>query len=85
MVGLAVLLIYMLLAAQFESYVDPLVIMVAAPLALSGIVGSLVVTHRAFGLTAFIGSLMLVGIAVKNAILVIEPNATPRTPAGDPV
>jgi hydrophobic/amphiphilic exporter-1 (mainly G- bacteria), HAE1 family len=71
-VGLAVLLIYMLLAAQFESYVDPLVILVAAPLALAGIVGSLVITHRAFGLTAFIGSLMLVGIAVKNAILVIE-------------
>jgi len=71
-VGLAVLLIYMLLAAQFESYLDPLVILVAAPLSLVGIVGSLFVTQRAFGLTAFIGSLMLVGIAVKNAILVIE-------------
>jgi HAE1 family hydrophobic/amphiphilic exporter-1 len=71
-VGLAVLLIYMLLAAQFESYVDPLVVMTAIPLSLIGIVGSLVITNRAFGLTAFIGSLMLVGIAVKNAILVIE-------------
>jgi HAE1 family hydrophobic/amphiphilic exporter-1 len=71
-VGLAVLLIFMLLAAQFESYVDPLVIMVSVPLSLVGIVASLVLTHRAFGLTAFIGSLMLVGIAVKNAILVIE-------------
>ncbi|MGH7660972.1 MAG: efflux RND transporter permease subunit [Vulcanimicrobiaceae bacterium] len=71
-IGLAVLLIYMLLATQFESYIDPLVIMVAAPLSLIGIVGSLLITHRAFGLTAFIGSLMLVGIAVKNAILVIE-------------
>ncbi|MBC5805019.1 MAG: efflux RND transporter permease subunit, partial [Candidatus Eremiobacteraeota bacterium] len=71
-VGLAVMLIYMLLAAQFESYVDPLVIMLAVPLSLVGIVLSLVVTQRAFGLTAFIGSLMLVGIAVKNSILVIE-------------
>jgi HAE1 family hydrophobic/amphiphilic exporter-1 len=71
-VALAVLLIYMLLAAQFESYVDPLVVMTAIPLSLIGIVGSLVITNRAFGLTAFIGSLMLVGIAVKNAILVIE-------------
>jgi len=71
-VGLAVVLIYMLLAAQFESYLDPLVIMMSVPLALVGIVLSLVVTQRAFGLTAFIGSLMLVGIAVKNAILVIE-------------
>jgi hydrophobic/amphiphilic exporter-1 (mainly G- bacteria), HAE1 family len=71
-VALAIILIYMLLAAQFESYVDPLVIMTAAPLSLVGIVGSLLITHRAFGLTAFIGSLMLVGIAVKNSILVIE-------------
>jgi HAE1 family hydrophobic/amphiphilic exporter-1 len=71
-VGLAVVLIYMLLAAQFESYVDPLIIMTAIPLSLVGIIVSLVVTNRAFGLTAFIGSLMLVGIAVKNSILVIE-------------
>ncbi|HEY7994451.1 MAG TPA: efflux RND transporter permease subunit [Candidatus Eremiobacteraceae bacterium] len=71
-VGLAIVLIYMLLAAQFESYVDPLIIMTSIPLSLVGIIGSLVVTNRAFGLTAFIGSLMLVGIAVKNAILVVE-------------
>jgi HAE1 family hydrophobic/amphiphilic exporter-1 len=71
-VGLAVLLIYMLLAAQFESYIDPLIIMVSAPLSLVGILAALLITHRAFGLTAFVGSLMLVGIAVKNAILVIE-------------
>jgi hydrophobic/amphiphilic exporter-1 (mainly G- bacteria), HAE1 family len=71
-VTLAIVLIYMLLAAQFESYVDPLIIMTAIPLSLVGIITSLVVTNRAFGLTAFIGSLMLVGIAVKNSILVIE-------------
>jgi len=69
---LAIALIYMLLASQFESFLDPLIIMLAVPLSLVGIVGALFVTHRAFGLTAFIGSLLLVGIAVKNAILVIE-------------
>jgi HAE1 family hydrophobic/amphiphilic exporter-1 len=69
---LAVALIYMLLASQFESFLDPLVIMMAVPFALIGIIASLWITHRAFGLTAFIGSLMLVGIAVKNAILVVE-------------
>jgi HAE1 family hydrophobic/amphiphilic exporter-1 len=69
---LAIALIYMLLASQFESFIDPLVIMVSVPLCLVGIVLSLFLTHRAFGLTAFIGSLMLVGIAVKNAILVVE-------------
>jgi HAE1 family hydrophobic/amphiphilic exporter-1 len=71
-VVLAISLIYMLLASQFESFLDPLIIMMSVPLALGGIVAALFITHRAFGLTAFIGSLMLVGIAVKNAILVVE-------------
>jgi HAE1 family hydrophobic/amphiphilic exporter-1 len=69
---LAIILIYMLLASQFESFLHPLVIMMAVPLSLAGIVFSLVLTGRAFGLTAFIGVLMLVGIVVKNAILVVE-------------
>ena len=69
---LAILLIYMLLVAQFESLLHPLVIMMAVPLSLAGVVLSLVLTHRSFGLTAFIGVLMLVGIVVKNAILVVE-------------
>jgi HAE1 family hydrophobic/amphiphilic exporter-1 len=69
---LAVLLIYMLLASQFESLLHPLIIMFSVPLSLAGVVVALLVTHRAFGLTAFIGLLMLVGIVVKNAILVVE-------------
>jgi HAE1 family hydrophobic/amphiphilic exporter-1 len=71
-VGLAVILIYMLLAAQFESYVDPLVIITAVPLSTVGIVTALLITNRAFGLPAFVGTLMLVGICVKNSILVVE-------------
>jgi HAE1 family hydrophobic/amphiphilic exporter-1 len=69
---LAIALIYMLLASQFESYIHPLTIMLSVPLALVGVVLSLLITHRAFGLTAFIGTLMLVGIVVKNAILVVQ-------------
>ncbi|HZZ64719.1 MAG TPA: efflux RND transporter permease subunit [Candidatus Baltobacteraceae bacterium] len=69
---LAILLIYMLLASQFESLLHPLIIMFAVPLSLAGVVIALVVTQRSFGLTAFIGLLMLVGIVVKNAILVVE-------------
>ncbi len=71
-VMLAVLLIYMLLASQFESLMHPLIIMFSVPLSLAGVVLALVITHRSFGLTAFIGLLMLVGIVVKNAILVVE-------------
>jgi HAE1 family hydrophobic/amphiphilic exporter-1 len=62
----------MLLAAQFESLLHPLVIMTSVPLSLAGVVLALVITHRSFGLTAFIGGLMLEGIVVKNAILVVE-------------
>ncbi len=69
---LAILLIYMLLSSQFESLLHPLIIMVSVPLSLAGVVLALVLTHRSFGLTAFIGMLMLVGIVVKNAILVVE-------------
>jgi HAE1 family hydrophobic/amphiphilic exporter-1 len=87
-VVLAVLLIYMLLASQFESVLHPLVIMISVPLAATGVVFAIVLrnffgnlisgfthapyTQMAFGLTAFIGVLMLVGIVVKNAILVVE-------------
>jgi hydrophobic/amphiphilic exporter-1 (mainly G- bacteria), HAE1 family len=87
-VVLAVLLIYMLLASQFESVLHPLVIMMSVPLAATGVVFAIVLrnlvggtianifhgtyTTMAFGLTAFIGVLMLVGIVVKNAILVVE-------------
>jgi HAE1 family hydrophobic/amphiphilic exporter-1 len=69
---LAVLLIYMLLASQFESLLHPIIIMASVPLSLAGVVLALVITQRSFGLTAFIGLLMLVGIVVKNAILVVE-------------
>ncbi|MGZ3498371.1 MAG: efflux RND transporter permease subunit [Vulcanimicrobiaceae bacterium] len=69
---LAILLIYMLLASQFESLLHPLVIMMSVPLSIAGVILALILTHRSFGLTAFIGVLMLVGIVVKNAILVVE-------------
>jgi len=69
---LAVLLIYMLLAAQFESFVHPLTILASVPLSAIGVALALFLTGRSFGLTAFIGLLMLVGIVVKNGILLID-------------
>lgn len=69
---LAIALIYMVLAAQFESLVYPLVILTSVPLCAIGMVLALFVTGRAFGLTAFIGMLMLVGIVVKNGILLVD-------------
>ena len=74
--GLAVLLaiglIYMLLASQFESFVHPLTVLFSVPLAATGVILALFLSGRSFGLTAFIGVLMLVGIVVKNGILLVD-------------
>jgi len=77
-VVLAVGLIYMLLAGQFESFVHPLTILLSVPLAGSGVLLGLFLTGRPFGLTAFIGLLMLVGIVVKNGILLVDYTNTLR-------
>jgi HAE1 family hydrophobic/amphiphilic exporter-1 len=71
-VFLAVALIYMLLATQFESFIYPLVVLCSVPLCAIGMVLALFLTGRAFGLTAFIGLLMLIGIVVKNGILLVD-------------
>jgi HAE1 family hydrophobic/amphiphilic exporter-1 len=71
-VFLAIALIYMLLASQFESFVHPFTILLSVPLATAGVILALFLTGRSFGLTAFIGVLMLVGIVVKNGILLVD-------------
>lgn len=71
-VFLAVALIYMLLATQFESFIYPLTVLCSVPLCAIGLVLALFLTGRSFGLTAFIGLLMLIGIVVKNGILLVD-------------
>ncbi|MHB8637203.1 MAG: efflux RND transporter permease subunit [Fimbriimonadaceae bacterium] len=71
-VFLAVALIYMLLATQFESFIYPLIVLCSVPLCAIGLVLALFLTGRSFGLTAFIGLLMLIGIVVKNGILLVD-------------
>ncbi len=67
-IALAVALIYMLLASQFESFVYPLIVLCSVPLSVTGVLVALFLTNRSMGLTAMIGMLMLVGIVVKNGI-----------------
>lgn len=69
---LAIGLIYMLLASQFESFLHPFTILLTVPLAATGVALALFLTGRSLGLTAFIGILMLVGIVVKNGILLVD-------------
>lgn len=70
--ALAIILIYMVMAAQFESLIYPFIIMFTIPLAFGGGALSLFITRRAFGVTAFIGIIMLAGIVVNNGIVLID-------------
>jgi HAE1 family hydrophobic/amphiphilic exporter-1 len=69
---LAILLVYMVLCAQFESFLTPFVIMMSVPLAFSGAFLGLLVTQKTMSIYAMIGLIMLVGLVTKNAILLID-------------
>ena len=70
--GLALALIYLLLAAQFESFKDPLTIMITVPLALAGALGSLWFFGQTLNIFSQIGMIMLIGLVTKNGILIVE-------------
>jgi multidrug efflux pump len=69
---LALILIYLVLAAQFESFVDPFIIMITVPLALAGALLSLWVFGQTFNIFSQIGMIMLIGLVTKNGILIVE-------------
>jgi HAE1 family hydrophobic/amphiphilic exporter-1 len=69
---LAVLLVYTVMASQYESLKDPFIIMFSIPLAAIGVVGALLLTNTAFSMQAYIGIIMLAGIVVSNAILLVD-------------
>ncbi|MEN6308941.1 MAG: efflux RND transporter permease subunit [Anaerohalosphaeraceae bacterium] len=69
---MALLLVYVVMVVQYESFRDPFVIMFSLPGATVGIVLALLLTRRSFSVTAFIGIIMLVGIAVANAIVYVD-------------
>jgi multidrug efflux pump subunit AcrB len=70
--GLALILIYLILAAQFESFRDPMVIMFTVPLAIAGALISLISFGQTVNIFSQIGMIMLIGIVTKNGILIVE-------------
>lgn len=69
---LALILIYLILAAQFESFIDPVTIMLTVPLALAGALLSLWITGQTLNIFSQIGIIMLIGLVTKNGILIVE-------------
>ena len=70
--GLALLLIYLILAAQFESFKDPVIIMITIPLAIFGALIFMMVGEQTMNIYSEIGMIMLVGLVAKNGILIVE-------------
>jgi len=69
---LAIILVYMVMAGEFEDFVDPLIIMFSVPFAFVGVIWAFVLTVTPLNLMSFIGVIMLMGIVVKNAIVLVD-------------
>ena len=72
MVGLAILVIYMVLAAQFESFLQPLIVMAALPFSMVGALGGLFLFDMSLNLFSMIGIVLLIGLVTKNSILLVD-------------
>ena len=75
---LTILITYMVLASQFESFIHPFTIMMALPLTIIGALGSLFLTGNTINIMSLIGMLMLIGLVVKNSILLVDYTNTLR-------
>jgi HAE1 family hydrophobic/amphiphilic exporter-1 len=80
-IALAVILIFLILASQFESFTHPVAIMLSLPLSLVGVLLALLLTRTTLNIMSMIGVIMLMGLVTKNAILLVD-NANERRRAG---
>jgi HAE1 family hydrophobic/amphiphilic exporter-1 len=75
---LAVVMVYLILAAQFESFLHPFTIMLSLPLSLVGALGAIALAGQTLSITSMIGIIMLMGLVTKNAILLVDYTNTLR-------
>lgn len=75
---LAVALVYMVMASQFESFLNPLIIMASVPFSIIGLTAALLLTGTTFNILSFTGAILLVGIVVNNSIVLIDYYQTLR-------
>ena len=80
--GLAVVLVFLLMVIQFQSWLDPLIVLMAVPFALAGVIWMLFLTQTPISVPALMGSLMCIGLTTANSILVVT-FANQRMEAGD--
>jgi hydrophobic/amphiphilic exporter-1 (mainly G- bacteria), HAE1 family len=69
---MALVLIYMVMAAQFERFLDPLIVMFAVPVAVVGVIPTMLLTNTTFNMQSIMGVIMLIGIVVNNAIVLVD-------------
>jgi hydrophobic/amphiphilic exporter-1 (mainly G- bacteria), HAE1 family len=69
---MALVLIYMVMAAQFERFLDPLIVMFAVPVAVVGVIPTMMLTNTTFNMQSIMGVIMLIGIVVNNAIVLVD-------------
>ena len=70
--GLALVLIFLILAAQFESFIDPIIIILTVPMAVAGALFSLWLFNQTWNIFSQIGTVMLIGLVTKNGVLIVE-------------
>ncbi|MDA7916205.1 efflux RND transporter permease subunit [Verrucomicrobia bacterium] len=68
----AAILVYLIMMAQFKSLIDPLIIMLAVPLGLTGVLGILWITNTTLNIQSLMGTLMMIGVVVNNSILLVD-------------
>ena len=76
---ISVILVYLLMVALYNSYLSPFIIIFSVPVAAIGAIGALFLTHRTLNLFSLIGTILLIGIATKNGILLVDYANTLRS------